>query len=199
MNSQEKKQFFIDLYKRLKALESENFLEYPWFLYNYAKISNRVLELGAGCGHSTIALLFGLEENNGHLWSVEFNKENVDICTSLVNEVKLSHLWTLIAIDDTKLRCELSELDLIFIDTSHQYHHTLYELEYYHQFLKDTGTILCHDVLMPEAGVNNAILSFCFRYPEWKYRIYDSVPFGMGEISRGILPPIYINKIPFGS
>ena len=198
MNNLEKKQFFIDLYKKLKALESENFLEFPWFLYNYAKINKQVLELGSGCGHSTTALLFGLEETNGHLWSVDSDKANMDICTSLVNEVKLSHLWTPILIDDTKLRCEINGLDLIFLDTSHQYHHTLYELEYYHQFLKNTGTILCHDVLMKEAGVDEAILSFCWRHPEWKYRICTSVPFGIGEISRELLPPMYINKEPFG-
>ena len=154
------KQYFLNLYKRFPGTVESEDLTYPWLLYNYAKVSKQVLELGTGWGHSSLALLFGLEESNGHLWSVDILESNMNIAKSLVEEVKLSHLWTPILLDDTRIRWEIGNLDLIYLDTSHQYWHTLYELEYYHRFLKDMGYILCHDVLLQDSGVGLAIVSF---------------------------------------
>lgn len=113
-----------------------------------------VLELGVRKGVSTSALLVGVEENGGHVWSV-------DIDPTCEENFKGHPHWTFICGDSLILSpLEPPSLDLLFVDTLHTKDHVLKELEKWGPLVKPGGVILVHDAItFPE--VWEAILEFC--------------------------------------
>lgn len=103
--------------------------------------ARRVVELGVRDGNSTSAFLSGLEQKrhgDAHLWSVDIVPINAPAAWWR------SGLWTFIFDNDLKVRDYVPEdIDILFIDTSHHYDHTLAELRLYGPRSK---TILLHDV-----------------------------------------------------
>jgi predicted O-methyltransferase YrrM len=101
-----------------------------------------VLELGVRWATSTAALLAGAAEVGGHVWSV-------DIAHPTYPEWwHDTGMWTLTVGDDTDPLVSLDQpdlLDVLFIDTSHAYDHTLHELRLYVPRVKPGGTVLLHD------------------------------------------------------
>ena len=96
-----------------------------------------VVELGVRSGNSTAALLAGVQKTGGHLWSVD--TEPID----LPAPISQSKLWTPVVGDDLAVTDWLpKEIDVLFIDTNHWYHHTLAELRLYGPSSK---IILMHD------------------------------------------------------
>lgn len=101
-----------------------------------------VLELGVRRGNSTAAFLAALEDVGGQLWSV-------DVRTPAVPPLFWQcGLWTCRIGDD----CDPviadalpAQLDVLFIDTSHHYDHTLAELRLYVPRVRPGGTVLMHD------------------------------------------------------
>jgi predicted O-methyltransferase YrrM len=102
----------------------------------------RVLELGVRSGNSTAAFLAAAEANDGHVWSV-------DIAWAPLPEVwYLSGCWTFTIgddLDDTIAAQQPTDVDVLFIDTSHHYWHTLAELELYVPRVTPGGVVLLHD------------------------------------------------------
>jgi predicted O-methyltransferase YrrM len=149
------------------------------YLHQRAKTAKVALELGVRNGCSTAALLAGLDDSDGHLWSVDmFGPE------APANEWAEPR-WTFILGDD--MNAEIigqtpGELDLLFIDTSHCYSHTLSELQTYGPKVKVGGVILLHDTELEVAPgsvqeedkgfpVRRAIQDWCrsrFLTPEWR-------------------------------
>jgi cephalosporin hydroxylase len=84
-----------------------------------------VVELGVRSGNSTAALLAAVTETGGRLWSVDC--EPPDVPREFTDGP-----WTLIIGDDLAVADQLPDsIDLLFIDTSHHYQHTLDELRLY--------------------------------------------------------------------
>jgi predicted O-methyltransferase YrrM len=122
-----------------------------------------VVELGTRGGVSTIAWLYGLEETDGHLWSVD-----LDPAPTLA-----SHRWTFMQGDDLDpaIAARLPrEIDVLFIDTSHAYDHTLAELHVYGPRVRPGGRIVLHDTEIrqpfglsrqPPYPVRKAMLEYC--------------------------------------
>ena len=115
-----------------------------------------VLELGTSMGESTIALLLAVRRIGGHVTSIDMNP-----CLEArqaVERLGLSVNWTFKQGDD--LQVEWREpIDLLLIDTSHKYEHTLKELEKFEPHVREGGMILMHDIVsFPE--VNNAMTQY---------------------------------------
>lgn len=142
----------------------------------------RVLELGTRTGYSTSAFLAAAEATGGHVWSV-------DIAQPLVPpEWAVSGLWTLTVRDDTEPLPELDGLtfDVLFIDTSHFYDHTLTELRTFAPRVVPGGVVLLHDTAFkpdPVQGgwdVGGAVDAWCREAGRsWKEH---GGPYGMAEI-----------------
>lgn len=133
-------------------------------LYSLAR--GNVVELGTRTGVSTAALLAGVEAHGGRVWSVD-----LDDCSGLY----AGHpLWTFVRGDSrdttwthqvsprnsSEFICAPDTVDLLFIDTEHQYDVTTAELAAWFPYLRPGSRILLHD---PETfpGVRRAITEFC--------------------------------------
>jgi predicted O-methyltransferase YrrM len=113
--------------------------EYLPFLYETAKSYDkvRVLELGTRTGNSTVAFLAAAEAVNGHVTSVD-----IDPLHPEMHFLAECPRWTFIQGSDLEVQVPL-EVDVLFIDTSHEYEHTLAELRAYIPGVR--GTALFHD------------------------------------------------------
>lgn len=125
-------------------------------LYSLAR--GNVVELGTRSGVSTSALLAGVEAKGGHVWSVD-----LEDCGALFD----SELWTF-ARGDSRYPTQLWDwsnepsgfIDLLFIDTEHQYEVTQAELAAWHAYMAPGSHILLHDTeTFP--GVRRAVEEFC--------------------------------------
>ena len=130
----------------------------------YPQVS--ILELGVRWGTSTSMFLAAAEQAGGHLWSV-------DLATT--PELPLerwlaSGYWTLTLGDDRLLPPPVDACDVLFIDTSHAYEHTLAELRKYVPLVKPGGVVYLHDTKLeapelvgpqPPFPVARALDAFC--------------------------------------
>jgi predicted O-methyltransferase YrrM len=105
----------------------------------------RVLELGIRSGTSTGVLLAAVEQADGHLWSVDLEEPRVPSWWPLTGR------WTLTVGDDLDAEIITGQptgVDLLLLDTSHAYQHTLDELRAYVPRVKPGGLVCCHDTLL---------------------------------------------------
>lgn len=111
-----------------------------------------IVELGTRGGESTRALLAAANITNSLLLSVDF----VD-CGQI--NLPFKENWNFVHADDIDFGnsgfvkwCIKSsikpEIDLLFIDTSHQYDHTKQEINVWSKFLAEKGTMIFHDTNM---------------------------------------------------
>jgi cephalosporin hydroxylase len=122
--------------------------EYLPFLYETAKAYDkvRVLELGSRKGNSTLAFLAAAEEAGGHVWSGDIDP--VDRDPAGMAPWRGVPQWTFIRGDDMDpgVQARLpAEVDVFFLDTSHEYEHTLAELRAYMPRVVPGGVALFHD------------------------------------------------------
>ena len=122
--------------------------EYLPFLREQARSRENawVLELGARQGNSTLAFLAGVAESGGHVWSVDVT--NVIRDPNGMAPWKGSRRWTFVHGDDMdpEVQAKLPrKVDVLFIDTSHEYEHTLAELRAYMPRVAPGGVALFHD------------------------------------------------------
>ncbi len=106
-----------------------------------------VLELGVRGGESTIALLEGVHVSNGSLLSIDISP-----CTearAIIESYGLGSRWTFRQGDDLEAGLYMLHLiqmfDLIFIDTSHEYEHTVKEIQLFRNLLRSGGAMVFHD------------------------------------------------------
>jgi hypothetical protein len=102
-----------------------------------------VLELGVRGGSSTVALLAGLEERGGVLWSVDVDPESAGVFPDHPQ-------WRFILADSCDERAIVDaglpeEVDVLFIDTIHTYEQVRDELAVWGDRVVEGGTILFHD------------------------------------------------------
>lgn len=105
-----------------------------------------ILELGVRSGVSTSAFLFGLEEHrDGKLWSVDINPNCERLFRGHPN-------WKFICADSLELPKIVNAgvpcfLNIIFIDTQHDYDYVMQQLVSWSPFVDKDGVILVHDVV----------------------------------------------------
>ena len=122
--------------------------EYMPFLHEQARSRPgcRVLELGARRANSTLAFLAGCAESDGHVWSCDI--ADVRRLGDGIGPFARSPRWTFVHGDDMSpdVQAQLpASADVLFIDTSHYYDHTLAELRAYMPRVAPGGVALFHD------------------------------------------------------
>lgn len=152
------------LYDRMCKTPSDIVLHLPMLVELVDELkAETVVELGTRTGVSSIAWLYALEKTGGHLYSVDVD-DRPDL-------PEFDH-WTFIQGDDCSPRVytQLPEADIVFIDTSHAYKHTLKELNLYRWLVKPGGRIVLHDTELPQPQdvgpqppfpVKKAVTEFC--------------------------------------
>lgn len=143
-----------------------------------------VVELGVRSGVSTTAFLSAMEHTGGTVWSCDINRAFVD------DEIADHPQWEFMWGDDLDLVDEAPECDVLFIDTSHYYVHTLAELAAYAP--KVRHTILLHDTQLeqpagapewPPFPVRKAALDFQASEPGWEWSEFTHNN-GLGVLTR---------------
>jgi len=108
-----------------------------------------IVELGTRGGESTRALLAAAFNTQSTLLSIDFHD-----CQAL--QLPFREHWHFINADDLEFgKTEFTDwclshslvprIDVLFIDTSHQYEHTKAEIEIWSSYLSDTAVMLFHD------------------------------------------------------
>ncbi len=106
----------------------------------------RVLELGSRKGNSTLAFLAAAEAVNGRVWSVDVSDCAHD--PEGMAPWARHPSWTFIQGDDMDAAVQPllpAQCDILFVDTSHEYEHTLAELRAYMPRVAPGGVALFHD------------------------------------------------------
>lgn len=103
-----------------------------------AAAEGNVLEIGVRFGVSTSALLYGIEERAGHVWSID--RENTNVFPNWPR-------WTFLKFDSIRdseylLDYLPAHLDLLFIDGDHSFDSVLADLRNYGP---RSSTIMLHD------------------------------------------------------
>ena len=112
----------------------------PW-MREHAK--GAVLEIGVRGGHSTSALLAGVEKNGGVVMSVDISD-----CSSLY----AGHpQWKFIKSSSQNPKLKVPPLDMVLIDGDHTREGFRADLERFWPHLNPGGYMLCHDIA-PEPG-----------------------------------------------
>jgi predicted O-methyltransferase YrrM len=143
--------------------------------------AQHVIELGTRTGVSTTAWLYGLRDTGGRLTSVDIDERP---------PIGDFDGWTFIQGDDTDpaVVSSLDVADIVFIDTSHLYDHTVQELAIYRWLVRPGGVICLHDTelarpegapLRPMFPVKKAVTEFVaetgwpwVNYPEcWGFAV----------------------------
>ena len=128
--------------------------------------AQHVVELGARSGQSTVAWLAGLQSTGGRLTSVDLDE---------APDIGVHANWEHIQGDDTDetVLNKVDGCDIVFIDTSHHYAHTLWELQTWSCKVRPGGFIVCHDTELqrpwdppcpetdPDFPVAQAVDEFC--------------------------------------
>lgn len=122
--------------------------EYLPFLYDTARSYDRVrvLELGSRKGNSTLAFLAAAEEAGGHVWSGDIR--NVVLDPEGLKPWFPNDRWTFTCGGDMDPAVQArfpAQVDVFFLDTSHEYEHTLAELRAYMPRVAPGGVALFHD------------------------------------------------------
>lgn len=144
--------------------------------------ASHVIELGTRSGVSTIAWLHALE-GRGRLTSIDIDEKPA---------IGDHGHWRFIQGDDLAPRVleQLEPADIVFIDTSHFYDHTVAELDAYLALVKPGGRIVLHDTQLrrphgspsrPLFPVRTATAEFCekhgfdwIEYPDsWGLAVID--------------------------
>ena len=140
-----RKPTLAEQYAKVATTPSDIWLHLPKFVQLVLQSNaTKVLELGTRTGVSTIAWLYALEQTGGHLWSVDIDAQP---------PIGQHQHWTFVQGDDMDpaVQAQLPEpFDIVFIDTSHHYEHTLAELHRYRHMARPGGLILLHDTELPQ-------------------------------------------------
>lgn len=123
-------------------------------LYEYAR--GNVLELGVRAGVSTSALLAGVTDHGGRVYSIDR-----DDCSPIFGN---HPHWRFIQADSLDAdMLPFIKLDCLFIDTEHTEDRTLAELRLWGPHVNPGGVILLHDTDDGSTypGVRNAIEAYC--------------------------------------
>ena len=132
-----------ELYAEQCATPSDIYLHLPRFVEMVDELqAQHVIELGTRTGVSTIAWLHALEGTGGRLTSVDIDAKP---------DIGDWPHWEFIQGDDTdpEVITRLAPADIVFLDTSHLYEHTVVELRLYRWVVKPGGLIVCHDTELP--------------------------------------------------
>jgi predicted O-methyltransferase YrrM len=134
-------------YERLCATPSDIYLHLPRMVELVRLLSaEHVIELGTRTGVSTVAWLHALE-GTGRLTSVDLDARPA---------IGDYEHWSFVQGDDCspEVLAQLEQADIVFVDSSHLYAHTVRELDAYRWLVKPGGVMCGHDseLAVPEGA-----------------------------------------------
>jgi predicted O-methyltransferase YrrM len=147
----------------------------PW-MKDHAK--GTVLEIGVRGGHSTAALLAGVQKNGGTVLSVDLTD-----CSALYRN---HPQWKFIQTSSQNPKLKVPPLDFVLIDGDHTREGYRRDLERFWPLVKPGGVILSHDI-SPEPGKSleespGEIVSICALSDGTTLEFHDNLPSkGIGE------------------
>lgn len=110
-----------------------------------------------GSGNSTAALLAGCQVTGGRVWSVDIKVPDEGIHGAVLE----SSLWTFTLGDSLEAVEECPRpIDLLFIDSAHDYEHTIAELRAYAPLVRKGGVVVMHDTTSWPDDVPRAIREY---------------------------------------
>lgn len=147
-----------------------------------------VVELGVRTCVSTAIFLAAIEEHAGRLWSVDIREPYGSAFPRLLGHPA----WSLTICDDLApaIVRNIPDHEILFVDTSHTYEHTLGELVAYTPHLRPGGVVLMHDTNVQYADdsgteypVKRAVAEFMRRQSGW---LFDNSTdrYGLGAMWR---------------
>lgn len=165
--------------------------EYLPFLFDQACTRPRILELGSRKGNSTLAFLAAAGISGGHVWSGDITDVTKD--PQGMGPWRNAKRWTFVCGSDMDPEVQTwfpDEVDLLFLDTSHEYGHTLAELHAYMPRLAPGGIALFHDTHLMSwpgydwLGEKSPVWTALDDYCAETGRIWENLPgkYGLGII-----------------
>jgi cephalosporin hydroxylase len=149
-----------------------------------------IIELGVRTGVSSALWLAAIERSGGGLlWSVDVEEPHGGYVSAIIGHPN----WELHVSDDLAIADQAPEADILFIDTSHSYAHTLAELVAYVPKLQPEGIVLLHDSNVEHASaedegnpwpVMRAIDTYISEFPEWSVD-HTTDRYGLALMVRG--------------
>src|SRR3972149_6147436 len=159
--------------------ESSYIHEHLMTLYFIAKEFNckRILEIGTGKGHSTLALALAAQKNGGHLTTIDiancYDAKNLIEKHELRDNVTFLQLGKDI-VGNVNLFTWDGPLDLVFVDGDHSKDAVMHDTYHYGlDNIVEGGFMICHDSCNPaHPGVKEALYTHNL-YHKDKWRTYD--------------------------
>lgn len=180
-----------DTYRERASSPSDIWDQLP-FLLKCATARPRIVELGVRTGRSTSALLLGAHWSKGHVWSVDRNPPDVPLVWHQ------DPRWSFAQCESTSaqaLAFAPAEIDLLFVDTAHDYATTLAECRAWVPRVRRGGGIaLFHDTHWddgdvalpgPTGPVARALTAYCTDETDglaWYDRHGGAGSYGLGVI-----------------
>lgn len=133
------------------------------------------MEIGVREGISTSAILAGIEENGGHLWSFDIND-----CRVFDGHPDWTFMQADTIADSAKVRAAIpSDIQMLFVDGDHSYEGALSDLENFGPLAR---RIFVHDTDCPDTypGVRKAVEEFISK--SGRSVRWHSGSYGMAEI-----------------
>jgi|TARA_B100001971_G_scaffold65136_1_gene59896 predicted O-methyltransferase YrrM len=150
-----------DIYEHLTTL----------FLLIIEKKAKTIVELGTRNGESTIALVEGAKKTNGKVFSFD-----LDPCLEAKKRIKslnLDSYWSFKQSNSLDVDWK-SEIDHLFIDSSHKYSETLAELKKFEPYVRNGGVITLHDIVTCPEVMNAMDKYFEKRSDIMIYRFFNN-------------------------
>lgn len=149
-------------------------------LYEYTKKCNSVIECGVRDVVSSYAFALGLKENNKNSYVLidTFKSKNIDEFLTLCKNEGVNARF----LNESDIKCERTNTDLLFIDTWHVYGQMKRELDYWNSYVNKY--IILHDTTVDEIYGETIRL----RLNSKSQSITTGIP--EEEINKGIWPAI---------
>lgn len=180
-----------EVWDKYRELEHQDMWHYSPYLRQIAR--GNIMEIGVREGVSTAAFLLGLQENGGHLYSIDRSRG----CSDLFNVPE----WTFILGDSFRNFRVIKQLiqvpiDVLLIDGDHHYQSVMADLRNFTSLVRMGGLILAHDVepssemreivkgWYPVEECRAAYDDFLAEHPKWEHKILPGHT-GLGVIVKG--------------
>lgn len=157
------------LLKRLEPQGRKN-LNVPRTDGVYLKIAaestgaKRALEIGSSNGYSAVWIGWGLEETDGHLWTIEIDPGRAKECRENLKEAGLDKVVTSVEGDALKEIAKLEgPFDYVFIDAWKQDYDEYFRL--FFPKLAEGGVIIAHNAIRQKEGMKD-YLELVQNHPE---------------------------------
>jgi len=142
--------------------------------------ANNVVELGCYVGWTSAHIALGLQAagNGGQLWCLDYDARFLDAARSNLTRLGLNGSVKFVkglSLESATLAALPKTIDLLFIDTSHEYRDTLNEIAAYLPKLAPGGLIVLHDSISQD-GVRRAVFD---RWPDFETLTF-ATEFGNG-------------------